>query len=119
MLAGFQAMQRMLRADRLPTALLVTNDFVAVGVMEKLSMAGIGIPEQISIIGFDDLGVKTSHPLTTVRVDLPHVGRLAAGTLARIIQQQSVEVEHTVVPVELVVRATTAPALAAAAVPMP
>ena len=113
-LAGFQAIQRMIAAHRLPSALLVTNDFVALGVMEGLSIAGIRTPDQISVVGFDDLGQKTSPPLTTVRVDLVQVGRLAANALLRKLNSEKVDPEHTRVPVELVVRGSTAPAATAA-----
>jgi LacI family transcriptional regulator len=109
-LAGYQAMQRMLAHGRLPSALLVTNDFVAIGVMEALGVAGIRVPEQMSIVGFDDLGQKTSPALTTVRVDLAQVGREAAGTLRRKMLGEKLT-EHAAVPVELVVRGSTAPVL--------
>jgi DNA-binding LacI/PurR family transcriptional regulator len=108
--AGFQAIQRMVATRSIPSALLVTNDFVALGVMEGLAIAGVRVPDQISIVGFDDLGQKTSPPLTTVRVDLAEVGRLAANTLARKIKSPVAEPERAVVPVELKVRGTTAPA---------
>ena len=108
-LAGFQAIQRMIAVRTVPSALLVTNDFVAVGVMEGLAIAGLRIPDQISVVGFDDLGQNTSPPLTTVRVDLACVGRLAANALLRKMNAQGVEPEHTSVPVELVVRGTTGP----------
>ena len=112
-LAGYQAMQRMLARAHLPSALLVTNDFAAIGVMEALGVTGIRVPEQISIVGFDDLGQKTSPALTTVRVDLAQVGREAAVTLHRKMLGEKLA-EHVAVPVELVVRGTTAPLLAAA-----
>lgn len=108
-LAGFQAVQRMVAARCLPSALLVTNDFVAMGVMEALAIAGLRTPDQISIVGFDDLGQNTSPPLTTVRVDLAQVGRLAANALLRKMDRQLVEPEHTLVPVDLLVRSTTGP----------
>jgi GntR family transcriptional regulator, arabinose operon transcriptional repressor len=106
-LAGFQAIQRMIAARSLPSALLVTNDFAALGVMEGLAIAGLRTPDQISIVGFDDLGQKTSPPLTTVRVDLTQVGRLAANALLRRMTSQVVDPERTVVPVELLIRGTT------------
>ena len=99
----------MVAAHRLPSALLVTNDFVALGVMEGLSIAGIQTPDQISVVGFDDLGQKTSPPLTTVRVDFVQVGSLAANALLRKMNSQPIEAEHMSVPVELVVRGTTGP----------
>ncbi len=108
-LAGFQAIQRMVAARTLPSALLVTNDFVALGVMEGLAIAGLRAPDQISIVGFDDLGQKTSPPLTTVKVDLVQVGRLAANALLRKINSQPIEPGRMFVPAELVVRGTTGP----------
>jgi DNA-binding LacI/PurR family transcriptional regulator len=108
-LAGYQAIQRILASGRLPSALLVTNDLVAIGATEGLMMAGVRVPDQISVIGFDDLGQKTSPPLTTVRADLARVGRLAADAMLRKLQRPRTQIEHMVVPVELVVRATTAP----------
>jgi|SRR5579872_2913638 len=108
MLAGFRAMQQMIAKGQLPTALLVTNDYVAHGVMEALMVAGIKVPERISIIGYDDLGVKGGPPLTTIRVDLDRVGRLAMETLSRRIGGSPLPAEQAVVPVTLVVRASTA-----------
>jgi DNA-binding LacI/PurR family transcriptional regulator len=114
MLAGFHAMQAILSRPPLPTAIVVTNDFVARGVCEALGLAGIAVPEQVSIIGFDDLGVQVSPPLTTVRADFDAVGRLAVETLFRSIEDKSQDAVELSVPVELVVRGSTgrAPELA-------
>ena len=49
-------MQEMLASGSLPTAVIATNDLVAMGLIEALKMADIGVPEQISVIGCDDLG---------------------------------------------------------------
>jgi DNA-binding LacI/PurR family transcriptional regulator len=109
MLAGFHAMQKLIAKSQLPTALLVTNDYVARGVMEALAMADIRVPQQISVVGYDDLGVMTTPPMTTIRVDLDKVGRLAVEALYRRIEGTWVRACQTVVPVELVVRGSTAP----------
>ena len=109
MVAGFDAMQRLLAQPSLPTALVVVNDFVALGVMEQLKMSGHRIPHDVSVVGFDDLGLKTVPPLTTVRVDLQLVGRLAAQALFRKMNGEEPEKNEAVVPVELVVRESTAP----------
>jgi GntR family transcriptional regulator, arabinose operon transcriptional repressor len=111
MLAGFHATQKMISRLHLPTALLVTNDYVARGVMEALMVAGVEVPKQVSVVGYDDLGVKTSPPMTTIRVDLDQVGRLAMDALYRRIEGTVVPVGQTLVPVTLVVRgSTTSPA---------
>ena len=109
MVAGFDATQRLVAQGSLPTAVLVVNDFVALGVMEQLKMSGHRIPQDVSVVGFDDLGVKAVPPPTTVSVDLQRVGRLAAQALFRKINGQEPENNESVVPVELVIRKSTAP----------
>ena len=49
------------------------NDFAALGALERLKIAGLSVPGDISIIGYDDLGHNATPPLTTVRVDLHQV----------------------------------------------
>lgn len=113
MLVGFQAMQRLLAAGPPPSALLVTNDYVAMGVMEALAIAGMPVPDSVSVVGFDDLGV-TAQPLTTVKVDLVEVGRKAAAILLHQIETGVKPAGQVLAPVELVVRSTTAPPRTAA-----
>jgi DNA-binding LacI/PurR family transcriptional regulator len=108
MLAGFHAMQALLARSCPPTALLATNDYVARGVMEALGMARLKIPERISIVGYDDLGVHVSPPLTTIRTDLNRVGRLATEALYRRIEGAPVDSLQTLVQVDLIVRQSTA-----------
>src|SRR5437763_15224293 len=62
------------------------NDYVARGVMEALAMAAIRVPQQINVVGYDDLGVMTTPPMTTIRVDLDKVGRMAVEALYRRIE---------------------------------
>jgi LacI family transcriptional regulator len=111
-MAGYRSMQKMIASQRLPTALLVTNDYVALGVMEALEMAGIRAPQDISVVGCDDLELK-GRPLTTIQVDLAEVGRLAANALIDRIEGAEVK-KQLVVPVRFVVRETTAPPVKAA-----
>jgi len=112
--AGFAAMQTILKRPPLPSAVIVTNDCVALGAMEALNLASIPVPEQMSIIGFDDL-IDGPVPLTTVRVDLIEVGRVAARRLIAWIEKGERPVEPTRVPVELVIRASTAAPVRASA----
>ena len=63
----------------------------------------------MSVVGFDDIGHLTKPPLTTVRVDLTEVGRLAGAALLRRIQGATSAYEKITVPVELIVRGSTAP----------
>lgn len=108
MLAGYHAMQSILARPPLPTALIVTNDFVARGVCEALGLAGLTVPDQMGVIGFDDLGVQTSPPLTTIKADFDAVGRLAMEALHHRIEGRSPSAAESSVPVELIVRGSTA-----------
>lgn len=107
MVAGYQAMQKLIAGGRLPTAIQVTNDYVAVGVLEALAIAGLRVPEDISIVGCDDLEL-TVRRLTTIQVDLAEVGRTAARALLDRIEKGA-EARQIIVPAKLVIRGTTAP----------
>lgn len=107
------------RSPEPPTAILAANDDCALLAQRVGRQAGLRLPEQLSIIGFDDLPF-TAHadpPLTTVHVDKEAMGRLAVRRLwTRIIADESAEesvrlppVQH-VVPVSLVHRESCAPA---------
>jgi LacI family transcriptional regulator len=109
LLMGFRSMRKMIQRARIPTATLVTNDLVALGAMEALAMAGIRVPHEVSVVGFDDLVVDSTPPLTTVRVDSLELGRTAAQTLLRKINGDSSVESRVQVPVELVVRGSAAP----------
>ena len=79
--------------DRSPDvqALLAFNDLVAVGAMQACQQAGKNIPEDIAVIGFDDIPLASiiKPRLTTLHVDLVHIGRLAMRSLLGIIQGES------------------------------
>jgi DNA-binding LacI/PurR family transcriptional regulator len=107
-LAGFHAMQSMLAGGTLPTALLATNDLVAMGLMEALKLAGVDVPSQVSVIGYDDLGRDQNPPLTTIRSYPEEVGRIAARMLIEELDGQP-SPSRVAVPTELVVRGSTAP----------
>jgi DNA-binding LacI/PurR family transcriptional regulator len=105
-LAGFRATQKIMSRKVVPTAILATNDYVARGAMEALQSAGISVPDQVSIVGYDDFGLNTSPALTTIRADLEEVGRLAMEALRRRIQGE----EHgvpIVVSVDFIERSST------------
>jgi DNA-binding LacI/PurR family transcriptional regulator len=108
-LAGFRATQKIMTRGVLPTALIATNDFVARGAMEALQAAGISVPNQVSVVGYDDFGLGTSPTLTTIRADLEEVGRLAMEALRRRIEGDE-HGTHIVVPVDFVERRSSASA---------
>ena len=118
-LSGFRTMQKLIAGARLPTAVIATNDLVAYGMMEALAIAGVSVPERISVMGFDDLDQDAHPPLTTIRTDSAEVGRLAVRALLEQIQEGIVREGRIAVPTELVIRASTAPPAGVSAAAQP
>ena len=108
-LSGLRRMQTILTRGRRPTALLATNDFVALGALEALTMAGIRVPEDVSVIGYDDLKVASTPPLSTIRADLEEVGRMAVAALHRRMEGHLDEAP-LVAPVQFIERGSSGPA---------
>ncbi|WP_028804803.1 LacI family DNA-binding transcriptional regulator [Streptomyces sp. 142MFCol3.1] len=94
-----------------PTAIFTGNDEIALGVIETARARGLRIPEDLSVVGFDDtdLAHMASPPLTTVRQPLREMGGAALRTALRLANGDKVESHHIELATELVVRASTAP----------
>lgn len=101
---------RQLLKGRMPTALIASADDIAIGLIETFRPAGIRVPEDISIVGFDDARYSglIDPPLTTIRQPVKVLGQLAVDHLLKAMAGETVAHE-TRVPVELIVRASTAP----------
>jgi LacI family transcriptional regulator, galactose operon repressor len=103
---GFRCACELLKLAQPPTAIFASNDIMAFGVMEAARVNGLRIPEDISIVGFDDIP-QASHvhpPLTTVRQPLEHMGHTATRMLLRLIDNPRQIVERVDLPTELIVR---------------
>lgn len=101
------------RGVRFPTALLASNDCVAIGAMRAFREAGLRIPEDISIIGFDGLpfAEASDPPLTTISVPCADIGRLAVDMLISLINQQLATNIKVMANTEFILRqSTTSPA---------
>ncbi|WP_084106242.1 LacI family DNA-binding transcriptional regulator [Demequina sp. NBRC 110056] len=99
-------------ADPTVTAIFCANDEMAFGLMLALHAAGKDIPGDISVVGFDgiSLGRYSVPPLTTIRQDFPQIGReLVRMVLRQIGQTHPHSVPDSIVPLELVVRDSSAP----------
>lgn len=109
---GYEAMRRLFALPQPPTAVFAVNDLAAVGAMRAIEDAGLRVPRDISIIGFNDLStaIGAMRALTTVRLPLHDMGTAAAERLLAQITGQMVAPEPVVIPVELVVRQSTGPA---------
>ncbi|MHA7287304.1 LacI family DNA-binding transcriptional regulator [Arthrobacter sp. MDT3-44] len=106
--SGFAAGRDLLsRADR-PTAIFAASDQMALGVYEAARQQGLRVPDDVSVIGFDDLPEAgwASPPLTTVRQPLSEMGTLAARTLVRLIRGEPVESPRIELSTRLVTRAS-------------
>ncbi|MEK7723514.1 MAG: LacI family DNA-binding transcriptional regulator [Acidobacteriota bacterium] len=109
--SGRSAATEILHLDNLPTAIVVANDMMALGAMQELKANGIKIPQDISIIGFDDIAFSSlSEPaLTTVCSPRIEMGRRAIEALITTIKipnQQGIEIR---IPTYLIIRESTAP----------
>lgn len=107
---GILAMERLLALPEPPTAVFCYNDMSALGALRSIRESGRRVPEDISVVGFDDLFVAeyTEPPLTTVRQPKRQMGRLAMETLLKLMGGSQSE-EHIRVPGQLIVRKSTAP----------
>jgi DNA-binding LacI/PurR family transcriptional regulator len=104
------AMAVLLAFPQSPTAVFCYNDMSALGAMRRIRNHGLRIPDDISVVGFDDLYISQYlyPPLTTVRQPMRQMGRMAMETLLRIFA--GAESGHDIkVPGELIVRQSTAP----------
>ncbi len=108
---GYAAMKKLLSLGKPPTGVLLMNDFSAVGVVRAAKELDYRVPEDVSIIGFGDIpsASMTDPSLTTVREPFQKMGYQAADMLLKLIQGKRVGAKHIVLPVELVIRKSTAP----------
>jgi len=107
---GFEAMNAILNLSNLPTAVVAYNDLIAVGAMDAIKQRRLAIPQDISIVGFDDIGLasEVNPSLTTVHVPKRTMGIMAVQSLLQIIKRKEKPVKKMLVPTRLVVRDTTA-----------
>ena len=104
---GYEGMKQLLALRKRPTAVFARNDFTAVGAISAIKEAGLRIPEDIAVVGYDDvpLAVHTSPRLTTVRQPTREQGRIAAEFLLRRIESDELlPREEHILECELIVR---------------
>ena len=108
--SGFHLGQQLATADNF-TAIFAANDQMALGAIHALANAGVRVPHDVSIIGFDDIpeAEHFSPPLTTIRQDFAELGRTVMSTLLELILDGSLEEAKHPEPT-LIVRESTGPA---------
>lgn len=112
--SGAVATRRLLDSDHgghAPTALLAANDLIALGCLDVFAERGIGCPDGISLVGFNDMPFvnRLTPPLTTVRVPHYEIGAEAAHILLARLRNPDLPAKSITLPVSLVVRKSTGP----------
>jgi len=108
---GFRCANELLGLEEPPTAIFASNDVSAFGVMEAVRNHGLRIPDDISILGFDDIpqAAQVYPSLTTVRRPLAEMGRAAAQLLFRYINEPDAAIQRIELPTQLIVRRSCQP----------
>lgn len=103
---GYRLMKELLKEIRRPTAIFAANDSLAVGCYRAIQESGLRIPQDISVVGFNDISMAKylAPPLTTVHVHMNFMGRKAVQMLAELIQQERRINIHVSVSAELIIR---------------
>ena len=99
--SGERAMQSLLRLSEPPTAVFAAADMMAVGAVRTMHAAGLSVPGDVAIVGFDDAPMAAHASLTTIRQPVEELGALSAELLL------DPQPECPILPVELIVRATS------------
>ncbi|WP_053674139.1 LacI family DNA-binding transcriptional regulator [Streptomyces sp. NRRL B-1140] len=109
--SGFTACDTLLDLPEPPTALFAASDRMALGAIEALRRRGLRVPQDMSVVGFDDLPEVrwSAPPLTTVRRPLADMGRLAVRTVLRLTRDEQPDSPRVELGTELMLRASTAP----------
>ncbi|MBA3875024.1 MAG: LacI family DNA-binding transcriptional regulator [Anaerolineae bacterium] len=108
---GYLAMKKMLQSSPLPTAVFAANDRMAIGAIQAIYEVGLRVPEDISVIGLDDIEVSAYHipALTTIRQPFANLATQAIQILLDVIQGNQPEVAANLIEPFLIQRASTAP----------
>lgn len=109
--SGQRVLQKLLKEGERPTAIFAANDEMAVGAIRAAKNVGLRVPNDLSIIGFNDQGLAEIYdpPLSTMRVPTFELGRQSMLTLKRVFDDEEVEGVDEIFPTKLIERATTAP----------
>ncbi|AFK87263.1 MULTISPECIES: LacI family DNA-binding transcriptional regulator [Thermoanaerobacterium] len=102
---GYEAIIKLFKKSR-PTAIFISNDQMAIGAMKALNDLGYSIPDDISIIGFDDIAISRylKPSLTTMKVSLLQMAEIAVNNLIKSIEDEIIITAKFIVPVELIER---------------
>ena len=106
---GLSAMKALLQLPQRPTAVMTSNDLTAIGALGAIHDAGMEVPKDISLIGFDDISFAhlTQPPLTTIQLSRSQLAITALAALERLINRTDDPEQDYTIPTHLVMRAST------------
>jgi LacI family transcriptional regulator len=108
---GYNGCRALFSLSQPPSALFVCNDLMAVGALFALHEMGLRVPQDVSVVGFDDIPLAsyTIPALTTIMQPGRELGQLAVETLVKRIRRPDIPASHQLLPVRLIERASSAP----------
>ena len=108
---GWQGVRSLFSRGRAPTAVFAANDLAAIGTLSALAEQGIRVPEDVSVVGYDNTSLAAVHHihLTTVDQPRPEMGRTAVSLILERLDGERRSARHLLMPPSLVVRGTTGP----------
>ena len=108
---GYSGAQRLLRLDPPPTAIFASNDLAAVGALNAVEEAGLAVPRDVSLVGYDNTALASLRhvSLTTVHQPRRQIGQMAMRALLRRIGRTGSRARRVVLEPRLVARDTTGP----------
>jgi LacI family transcriptional regulator len=108
-LSGFKAMEKLLQIFPRPTAVFIASDVVCLGAIRAIKRAGLRIPQDIAVVGFDDIPLADFYepPLTTIHIPAYGLGWGAGDRLVRMVQGEALEQEGMLLESELVIRSSS------------
>ena len=109
---GFTVAHEFLQSSRPPTAVIALTDVIAVGALHAAWKAGLALPRDLSVTGFDDIPLAryTMPELTTAAQPVFEMGKQAALRLLRRVKKPDLKVNRTLLPTSIVIRGSTSPA---------
>jgi DNA-binding LacI/PurR family transcriptional regulator len=107
--SGYHAMSQLLSRSRKPTAVFAASDSVAFGAVQAIKNAGISIPDDFAVVGFNDVPLAEyfDPPLTTVRLPAYELGRTASEWLSKLISGETLDESGLILETELIIRSSS------------